>query len=149
MSATRESSTFRLRYHVAVDIAAAPDVVWDRLTDAEAFPSWNRTVESIDGPIALGQKLAIKVPIAPGRVFRPKVVAFEPPTRMVWQDGFAPMFQGTRTFTLTSRPDGTTRFEMEEVFKGLMLPMIAGSLPDFAPVFDDYAADLRAACETA
>jgi len=147
MPATRESATFRLRYHVATDISARPDVVWARLTDAEAFPSWNRTVEAIEGPIALGQRLAIKVPVAPGRVFRPKVVTFEPDTRMVWQDGFAPMFQGTRTFTLTPDSDGATRFEMEETFTGLMLPMIAGSLPDFTPIFDHYAADLKAVCE--
>jgi hypothetical protein len=28
-----------------------------------------------------------------------------------------------------------------------MLPMIKGSLPDFAPIFDRYAADLKRACE--
>lgn len=147
MPATRESATFRLRYHVAIDISATPEAVWARLTDAEGFPSWNRTVDEIQGPIALGTKLAITVPIAPGRTFRPKVVAFEPNQRMVWQDGFAPMFQGARTFTLSPQADGVTRFEMEEVFTGLMLPMIKGSLPDFAPVFDDYAADLKAVCE--
>jgi hypothetical protein len=36
---------------------------------------------------------------------------------------------------------------MDEVFEGLMLPMIKGSLPDFGPVFDRYGADLQAACE--
>jgi hypothetical protein len=36
---------------------------------------------------------------------------------------------------------------MEETFKGLMLPMIKGSLPDFRPVFDQYVADLKRACE--
>lgn len=40
-----------------------------------------------------------------------------------------------------------TEFEMSEVFTGLMLPMIAGSLPDFVPVFDQYAADLKRAAE--
>jgi hypothetical protein len=28
-----------------------------------------------------------------------------------------------------------------------MLPLIRGSLPDFAPVFDQYAADLKRVCE--
>ena len=32
---------------------------------------------------------------------------------------------------------------------GLMLPMIAGSLPDFVPVFTQYAADLKRAAESA
>jgi hypothetical protein len=65
---------------------------------------------------------------------------------MVWRDGFFPMFEGARTFTLTPEGSGT-RFEMVEHFRGAMLPMIKGSLPDFAPVFDRYAADLKKACE--
>ena len=36
---------------------------------------------------------------------------------------------------------------MREEFSGLMLPMIKGSLPDFAPVFETYAEDLRRAAE--
>ena len=43
--------------------------------------------------------------------------------------------------------DGTTDFEMVEAFSGLLLPMIKGSLPDFAPVFDRYALDLKKEAE--
>jgi hypothetical protein len=143
----KTSSAFRMSYRVAVDVRADADVVWARLTNADDYPSWNSTVARIAGPIALGQKLAIEVPIAPGRTFSPKVVAFEPGRAMVWQDGFFPMFQGTRTYTLTPNAGGGTRFEMEEVFRGAMLPMIRGSLPDFGPVFDRFAADLKRACE--
>jgi hypothetical protein len=39
------------------------------------------------------------------------------------------------------------RFEMTETFSGLMLPMIASRLPDFGPIFERYAADLRAGAE--
>ncbi len=66
---------------------------------------------------------------------------------MIWSDGFAPMFKGVRTFTLASAGDGVTEFSMVEVFSGLMLPMIKGSLPDFGPIFEQYAADLKAAAE--
>lgn len=142
----KTESTFRLAYQVSIDIQAPPAAVWARLTNAKEFPSWNSTVSSIDGDIAAGQKLAIKVPVAPGRTFSPRVVALEPEKRMVWADGMAPMFRGERTFTLTPSASGTT-FSMAEVFAGVMLPMIKGSLPDFRPVFDTYAADLKRACE--
>jgi hypothetical protein len=36
---------------------------------------------------------------------------------------------------------------MTEVFSGPMLPMIAGRLPDFGPIFERYAADLKAEAE--
>ncbi len=145
--ATKSDTTFRLTCEVAVPIRAPAERIWALLTDAAGFPGWNSTVTSIEGPIALGQKLALKVPSAPGRSFTPKVTAFEPARSMVWSDGMAPMFKGVRTYTLTPQPDGTTEFRMHEVFTGLMLPMIKGSLPDFAPVFETYAADLKRAAE--
>ena len=139
--ATKTASRFRLSYAVDALVPASPAQVWARLTDAAAFPGWNSTVTSIEGTIAQGERLAIRVPIS-DRVFKPKVVEFETDRRMVWQDGGAPMFRGRRTFTLTPTDDGKTQFSMVEEFTGLMLPMIASSLPDFAPVFDQYAADL-------
>lgn len=146
-AATKTESTFRLAYAVAVSIRARAEDVWARLTNAAGFPSWSSTVTSIEGEIAHGQRLTIRVPIAPGRAFKPRVVAFEPGARMVWSDGMAPMFKGERTFVLTSKADGTTELAMSEKLAGLMLPMIKRSLPDFRPVFDQYAADLKRACE--
>jgi hypothetical protein len=146
-AATKNESTFRLEYTVAVSIHARPEDIWARLTNAAAFPSWNSTVTSIQGEIVQGQRLAIRVPIAPDRVFKPRVTSLEPGKRMVWSDGMAPMFKGERTFVLTPKADGTTEFAMSETFAGLMLPMIKKSLPDFRPVFEQYAADLKRACE--
>jgi hypothetical protein len=146
-AATKNESTFRLEYAVAVSIRARPEDIWARLTNAAAFPSWNSTVTSIEGEIAQGQRLKIRVPLAPGRTFKPRVTSLEAGKRMVWSDGMAPMFKGERTFVLTPRGDGTTEFTMSEKFAGLMLPMIKGSLPDFRPAFDQYAADLKRACE--
>ena len=62
---------------------------------------------------------------------------------MVWRDGAAPMFTGVRTFTLAPAADGATTFAMAEVYSGLMLPMISGSLPDFRQTFEQYFADLK------
>ncbi len=60
----------------------------------------------------------------------------------------APMFKGIRVFTLTENGGGTTRFSMQETLSGLMLPMIKGSLPDFGPVFERYASDLKREAES-
>jgi hypothetical protein len=66
---------------------------------------------------------------------------------MTWTGGFAPMFQGVRTFELKPGVGGSTKFAMEERFAGLMLPLIKKSLPDFGPIFDRYARDLKQAAE--
>ena len=145
--AIKTRQTFRMECAVAINIQAKPEKIWSLLTNAAELPRWNSTVTSIEGEIALGAKLRLRVPLAPKRVFTPKVSAFEPSKRMVWQDGAAPMFRGVRTFTISPRDNGSYDFSMVEVFSGLMLPMIAGSLPDFAPSFERYAADLKRAAE--
>lgn len=144
--ATKTSSTFRMECSVRCNIAASPKVIWALLTNAADFPRWNSTVTSITGEIAKGNTLALRVPVSE-RTFKPKVTELVPESRMVWGDGMAPMFRGERTFTLTPREDGTTDFSMVEVFSGIMLPMIKGSLPDFVPVFDQYAKDLKREAE--
>ena len=71
---------------------------------------------------------------------------FVPDKRLVWSDGNF-IFRGVRTYTLTPKADGSTDFSMVEVLSGVMLPMIAGSLPDFGPDFEKYAADLKREAE--
>jgi hypothetical protein len=145
--AEKTRRTFRMTCTIRCAIRASPDRVWSLLTDATRFPRWNSTVTRIGGAISLGEKLEIQVPAAPGRTFKPKVTAFEPGARMVWSDGAAPMFKGVRTFTVAAASGGGTAFSMEEVFSGVMLPLIAGSLPDFGPIFETYAADLKREAE--
>jgi hypothetical protein len=145
--AIKTRDTFRMQCGVAINIRATPGKIWSLLTNAADLPKWNSTVQSIDGQIALGERIRLRVPLAPKRTFKLKVRTFNPERRMVWRDGAAPMFKGERTFTLSPCANGSTDFSMVEVFSGLMLPMIAGSLPDFAPAFEQYAADLKRAAE--
>jgi hypothetical protein len=148
-TATRTERTFHLEYSVAVPVAATPDTLWRHLTDLPGFKRWNTTVSSISGEVAVGARLQLEVPLAPGRTFKPRVAALESGRRMVWRDGQAPFFVGERTFTLTPREDGTTEFKMVETFRGAMLPLIKRALPDFRAAFDQYAADLKRAAEAA
>jgi hypothetical protein len=147
--ARKTNGTFRTECAIECSIRASTDRIWALLTDASGFPRWNSTVKSIEGAIALGETLKLEVPTAPGRVFKPKVTAFEPGRAMVWSDGMAPMFKGVRTYRLTPGAGGSTEFSMTEEFSGLMLPMIKGSLPDFGPVFETYAEDLKREAERA
>lgn len=135
-------TTFRLEYSISGGLNATPERIWALLTNAADFPRWNSTVTSITGRIAAGEKIALKAKIAADRVFNLTVTDVVPNRSMVWRDGSAPMFTGVRTFTLAPASDGTT-FTMSEVYSGLMLPLIAGSLPDFRQTFEQYYADLK------
>jgi hypothetical protein len=144
--ATSSATTFRMETAVAINIKASADKIMALLTNASGFTKWNSTVISVDRQIKQSEKIKLVSKLDPKRTFNLKVSELTP-TTMVWQDGFAPMFSGVRTFSLTTKSDGTTDFSMVEVFKGIMLPMIKGSLPDFKPNFEQYALDLKTAVE--
>lgn len=145
--ATSTRSVFSMEVAVSIHIQAEPEYLWALLTNANDFPRWNSTILRIDGTIAMGEKIRLIASIAPQRTFKLKIVEFIPNQKMVWQDGAAPMFKGIRRFTLTPQADKSTDFTMVETFFGLMMPLVAGSLPDFRPVFEQYAADLKREAE--
>lgn len=145
--ATASKSVFRRECAVTADIAATPERTWQLLTDADDMVRWNSTPTSMGGTIGPGGTVEMEVPEAPGTVFKIKVTTFTPPRKMVWTQGNPIMFRGVRTYRLTPLGAGRTKFEMIEVFSGLVLPMAAGRLPDFKPIFERYAADLKAEAE--
>ena len=149
MSSPRTQQThgaFSLVCGVEVNIGASAERIWRLLTDAKDFSRWNSTVAGIEGRIAEGEQLALRVP-GTDRIFSPVVSGVVPNERMTWTGGVAPFFKGVRTFELRPRSDGSTDFAMTERFSGLMLPLVTGSLPDFGPVFECYANDLKREAE--
>ncbi len=145
--ATHAKTTFSTECAVLINIKAKPEKIWAILTNAANYTKWNSTVISLEGRIALNEKITLKSTANPNRVFKLTVSELTVLSKMVWQDGFAPMFKGVRTYTLTPRPDGSTDFSMKETFGGLIFPMIGGSLPDFRPNFEQFAADLKKEAE--
>jgi len=148
-TAVNNKSMFKMDCAVGITIKASPETIWGLLTDVQKILEWNSTITELSGTIALNETINLKSIASPERTFNLKVSTLNKPRTMVWEDGMAPMFKGVRTYTLSPNSDGTTDFTMQEVFSGIMLPMIAGSLPDFRPSFEQFANDLKQAAEKA
>ncbi len=112
-------------------------------TEKSTFSMENSVFIKINGEIVSGGRVKLVSKLDPKRTFNLKISEFQPPHKLVWKDGFAPMFQGVRTYDLLENTDGTTTFKMAEVLSGLMLPMIIKSLPDFKSNFEQIARDLK------
>jgi hypothetical protein len=129
-------------------ISALPETLWALLTDAPCYPSWNTTVDRVEGRIAAGQKIKVHAKISPGRAFPVKVTELAAPERMVWAGGMPlGLFKGVRTFTLEPAGDAT-RFVMREAYSGLLAPLVGRSIPDLQPAFDEFAAALKRRAES-
>ena len=124
-------------------IRATPEIVWAILTDGTRWTQWNTTIEKIEGSVTPGSRLKVYTKLSPGQAFPVRVSAFTPPQRMVWTGGMPlGLFQGKRTYTLTPK-EGGVEFAMEEVFSGLLAPLITRSIPDLQPSFVEFAAALK------
>jgi hypothetical protein len=143
---TQSANGFGMTCRVGVEILATTDIVWSLLTDAKGFPRWNSTVTGIEGEIREGARLRLRVP-GTSRTFTPKVSGVVAQRAMTWSDGIAGIFKGVRTFELGPRNGTSTDFTMEERFSGVMFALTQRMLPDFRPIFEAYAGDLKREAE--
>lgn len=135
------------RYAVERRIDATPETVWNLLTDADGYASWNDAVLSIAGPIEVGETIELVSVVNPKRTFRLTVAEMAAPSRMVWTDGMPfGLFTGTRTYTLASVGEATT-FAMVEEFTGPLAGLITKMIPDLTESFEQFADGLKAAAE--
>ena len=136
-------------YSVKKTISAPAEEVWALLTNAAEYPEWNSTIVSLEGEVALGNRIKLVSTVNPKRAFKLTVSEMEEPRRMVWSDGMPlGLFRGVRTFTLSPAGEGATAFEMEEVFSGLLEPLISKSIPDMSDSFEEFGESLKRAAET-
>lgn len=140
--ATTTKTTFSRQTSVSIDINADTQIVWALLTKASDYPRWNSTVTSIEGNIALGEKIKLKSTLDAKRTFNLKVKEFEPEKRLAWGDAM-----GNRVYTLTENTSGTTTFSMVEKIGGPLFPLFAKMIPSFDHSFEKFASDLKKAAE--
>ena len=141
--ASTVKKTFSRSTEVSIDIDAPAASIWKILTNANDFARWNSTIVSLRGNIAVGEKVELVSYLDPSRTFKIKIKEMKPTSKMVWGDAL-----GKRTYTLSDRGDGITRFTMYEKIGGLMFPLFAKKIPDFGESFEKYAADLKKEAES-
>ena len=119
-----------LRTEIVIECAVAR--VWDVLTDFEAFPRWNPFIRRIDGALAPRARLLVRIQPPGGRAmtFRPTVVRVEPERHFSWRGRtlLPGLFDGEHVFELEPAASGRVRFVHAETFRGILVPLLAGTL---------------------
>jgi uncharacterized protein YndB with AHSA1/START domain len=108
-----------------IEIAGAPEAVWDVLTDFRAWPSWNPDVKSMSfaGEVAEGSEFKWKA--GPGTITS-TIRRVERPLLIGWT-GKTLGTNAVHVYRLESR-DGKTLVSTEESFDGLIARIFRGSL---------------------
>ena len=131
------------KYSASITINAPAWTVWKILTDAGGYPTWDLSMDHIEGRLTLGETVKFFTKLS-AQAFPVKVTAFEPEKKLVLTGGMPlGLFKSERTHTLTVKKEGTTVFHTEEIFSGLLLPVFGKNIPDLTENFRNFAAALK------
>lgn len=128
---------------VETDIDAPAALVYEVLTDFDAYPEWNE-YSRIEGEAAADERLVLRPGPAAGSVptFRPRVRRADgEELRWVGHLWVRGLFDGEHGFRVTGTEDGSSRLVQDEQFTGLL----AGVL--FRRYGDDWTANFEAVNE--
>lgn len=135
------------KYTAAITINTAPKAVWKILTDAAGYPRWDKTMNRIEGRLALGETVKFYTKLS-DQAFPVKVTVYRPAEKLVLTGGLPlGLFKSERTHTLTTVAAGQTAFTTEEIFSGPLLPIFGKNIPDLTENFQGFVAALKLAAE--
>lgn len=125
MTITTKSMAFEIKTSVIIN--ATPQQVWTVFTDFKNIASWNTFIVEISGKVEEGNKIEVELG---GMKFTPKVLIFSKENEFKWKGKLIVkgLFDGTHQFLLTDNGDGTTKFEQNENFKGVLIPFLKKKL---------------------
>ena len=111
----------------SIVINAQPAKVWQIFTSFEQYPQWNPFIKEVTGKVQANNKIKIN---AGGMVFKPKVLVYQENKALKWLGHLLlpGLFDGVHQFLLIDNQDGTTIFEQNELFKGILVPFFKQKL---------------------
>jgi hypothetical protein len=118
--------------HTEIEIQASDARVWQLLTDFASFPKWNPFIRRASGEVKVGARLDVYIQPsgASGMVFKPTVLRAEPKRELRWLGSLLVpgLFDGEHIFTIEPLGENRVRFTQGEIFRGILVPLLASSL---------------------
>ena len=111
----------------SIQILATPQRVWEVLTDFNEYKTWNPFITSVEGDFKVGNNVSIN---AGGMKFKPVVLEYKENEEIRWLGKFLfkGLFDGEHSFVIIDNEDGTSMFEHNEVFNGILVGLFSNKL---------------------
>jgi len=118
--------------HSQIEINASPERVWGILTDFASYPQWNPFIRRISGELEVGERLEVRLEPPGGRgiTLRPTVLSAEPNHELRWLGHLfvTGLLDAEHSLAIQPLEENRVRFIQSEMFKGLLVPLLARSL---------------------
>jgi hypothetical protein len=134
-----------------LEIAAPAPRVWQVLTDFSSYPEWNPFMRSIEGDIAEGARIRVRIEPPGGRgvSIKPTVLVVEPERELRWIGRLLVpgVFDGVHSLRIDPIDEGRSRFTQAERFSGLTVGAFGSLLTRTAAGFERMNAALKVRAE--
>ena len=115
-------------------INASAERVWSVLMNFPAYPHWNPFLVSVEGKVALGNRMKVKARSSGANemVFTPKITVYKEGRELQWSGHFLfpGLFDGRHVFRIVDNGDNTVTFIHEEIFTGILVSFYSNMLDD-------------------
>lgn len=114
-------------HSVTVDIDAPPEVVWQVLTEFDAYEDWNPWIIEAEGGAEVGDEVVVTSRLNnETRVVDHEVIEVAEPVWFCWKDlgWFTAFAEGERCRSLTPTFDGGTTLQVDLVVTGSMIDLV-------------------------
>ena len=109
-------------------IDAPAERVWRELLDTGSYPQWNPFIRELDGNLALGERLVVRLRLFGKRpmTFKPVVTVLTPERELRWQARLLlpKLFDVDRYILLEPASTGSVRFIQGETCTGPLTPLM-------------------------
>ena len=114
-----------LEINTSIIIKTTPQHLWKVFTSFDAYKDWNPFI-SLEGKVAVGNTIKANID---GSTFKPTVLVFEE-YKLEWLGKLiiSGIFDGNHKFEIIDNLDGTCTFKQNEMFKGILVPLLAKKL---------------------
>jgi hypothetical protein len=135
-----------------IEINASAERVWHIITDFAAFPQWNPFIRQISGELKVGGTLDVYLQPSGqrGMRFRPVVLAVEPSRELRWLGrvwSIPKLFDGEHSLTIERLDANRVRFIQQEVFSGILVALLEGTLSAAVRSFGEMNEALKTLAE--
>jgi hypothetical protein len=135
-------------FEASVRVDAAPDVVWEVLTDVGSWRDWDSGVDRVEGRVALGERITIHATMIRTRPFSVTVTELRPHEAMRWLAGLPfGLAVIERTYHLDAQDDGGTVLTIRQDHSGPLAFVFDRTTPDLNPSFRQFCAGLKTVAE--
>ena len=125
-----------------IDISASPSKVWGIITDINKWQEWSPIINASQGTSAIGSRVSItmmsKQEGKDGPKYKPVIIELKEQDYFHWRAhmvaGF--VFTNDKIFRLEETDSGTHLTHIE-TFKGMMAPLMSGSVEKNVPAMLD------------